>query len=90
MFEVEYLCNGRVKKDGVNANLAFAIGLTLDTPIDFAFSPRLSSDKPQRPCFFANQRQRRYFLSSRCPALSIYVLYCLSACELDAINVESS
>ena len=41
MFEVEYLWNGWVKKDGVNAN--YAIGLILYIPIDFAFSTRLSS-----------------------------------------------
>ena len=42
MFEVEYLCSGWVKKDGINANLVSLIGLSLDPPIDFAFSPRLN------------------------------------------------
>ena len=43
MFEVDNLGNGWVKKDGVNANLVIcAIGLTLATAIDFAFSPYLS------------------------------------------------
>ena len=42
MIEVEYLCNGWVKKDGVNANLVQYIGLTLDTALVFAFSPLLS------------------------------------------------
>ena len=41
VFKAEYLWNGWIKKDGVNANLAFAICLTLDTTIDFAFSSRL-------------------------------------------------
>ena len=45
MFEVEYLCNGYVKKNGVNANLVLCDWLTLDTSIDFAFSPRLSRSK---------------------------------------------
>ena len=45
MFEVEYLCNGWVKKNRVNVILVYSntIGLTLDTPIDFAFSPHLTS-----------------------------------------------
>ena len=43
MFEVEYLKNGWVKKDGVNTNLVlYAIGLPLDTLIDLVFSPRLT------------------------------------------------
>ena len=40
--EVDYLWNGWVKRDGVNANLSFATGLTLDTPIDFAVSFRVN------------------------------------------------
>ena len=43
MFEVAYLCNGWVKKDGVKA-----IGPTLVNPIDFAFSPRLTEKQKQR------------------------------------------
>ena len=37
-FEVEYLCNGWVKKDEVNANLVLFNwpNFTVDTPIDFA------------------------------------------------------
>ena len=42
VFEVEYLCNGWVKNNGVNANLVYTIRPTLHTPINFALSPRLS------------------------------------------------
>ena len=42
LFKVEYLWNSWVKKDVVNANLVLCDRRTLDTPIDFAFSPRLS------------------------------------------------
>ena len=44
MFEVEYLWYGWVKKRRMESTpiLSYAIGLTLDTPIDFAFSPGLS------------------------------------------------
>ena len=44
VFEVEYLCNGWLKNNTVNANLVnYATSLTLDIPIfNFAFSPRLS------------------------------------------------
>ena len=42
MFEVEYLWNGWPKKDEVNANSILAVAITLDIPIDFAFSPRLN------------------------------------------------
>ena len=41
-FEVEHLWNGWVKKDKVK-HQSNAIGLTLDTPIDFAFSPCLTT-----------------------------------------------
>ena len=43
MFEVEYLWNSWVKKNGVNANLIRLITLTLDIPIDFACSPHLNT-----------------------------------------------
>ena len=49
MFEVGYLWNGLVKKDGVNANLFYTIALTLDSIIDIAFSPRLK--KPLELCY---------------------------------------
>ena len=43
MFELEYLYNGWVKKDGVKINLVLCDWPNfLDTPIDFAFRPRLS------------------------------------------------
>ena len=35
MFEVEYPWNAWVKKEGVNANLVYATGLTLDTPENY-------------------------------------------------------
>ena len=41
MCKIEYLWNGWVKKDRVNATLALCDYLTLNNPIDFAFSPRL-------------------------------------------------
>ena len=47
MFEIQYLQNGWVKKDGVYANLVQYDCLTLDTPIDFAFSPRLNEKRYQ-------------------------------------------
>ena len=40
VFEVEYLCNRWVKKNGVNANLIWYDWSNFDTPIDFAFRPR--------------------------------------------------
>ena len=43
MSKVEYLWNGGVKKDEVNSVLM--IGLTLNTHIDFAFSPLLTRGK---------------------------------------------
>ena len=42
MFEVEYLRNGWVKKDGINANLVQRNLHNFKYPFDFAFSPRLS------------------------------------------------
>ena len=42
MFDVKCLWNSWVKKDGVNTNQVLYDCLTLDTPIDFAFGPRLS------------------------------------------------
>ena len=42
MFEIEYLQNSRVKKDGVNVNVVLCDCLTLDTPSDFTFGPRLT------------------------------------------------
>ena len=42
MFEVRYLWNGWVKKDGVNVSLVLHDWPTLITLIDFAFSPWLS------------------------------------------------
>ena len=42
MFEVEYLWNGQVKNDGVNASLVLCDWLNFRYPIDFTFSPRLS------------------------------------------------
>ena len=43
MFEIEYLWNSWVEKDGVNVNLVLWIGLTLDILIEFAFSLCLSN-----------------------------------------------
>ena len=43
MFEVEYLCDGRAKKDGVNANLVLCDWPNFRHPNDFAFSPRLNN-----------------------------------------------
>ena len=45
MFEVEYLWNGWVKKNGVNANLVYYHSPNFNYPIDFAFSPRLNRDR---------------------------------------------
>ena len=43
VFEVEYLWNGWIKMNKINANLALYEWPTLlDTPIDFAFSPHLT------------------------------------------------
>ena len=42
MFEVKYLWNRQVKKDGVNANLILCYLPNFTYPIDFAFSPRLN------------------------------------------------
>ena len=43
VFKVKYLCNGWVKKDGVNANLVYDWpNFSVDILNDFAFSPRLS------------------------------------------------
>ena len=42
VLEVEYLWNGWVKKDEVNATFVLCNWPNfIDTPIDFAFSPRL-------------------------------------------------
>ena len=41
MVEVEYLWNGKVKKDGVNTNLVLCNWPTFRCPTDFAFSPCL-------------------------------------------------
>ena len=41
IFEVEHFGNGWAKMDGINANLIKYDCHTLDTPVDFAFSPRL-------------------------------------------------
>ena len=41
VFEVEYLWNGWVKKDGVNANPVLCDLPNFKYSIDFAFSPRL-------------------------------------------------
>ena len=45
MFEVEYLWNGWVKKDGVNANLVQYDLPNFKYPIGFVFSPRLNEAK---------------------------------------------
>ena len=45
VFEVEYLWNGWVEKDRVNANKPYTIAPTLDTSINFAFGPRLRKTK---------------------------------------------
>ena len=45
MLEVEYLWNPWIKTDGANADVlqSNTIRLTLNTPTDFAFSPRFSA-----------------------------------------------
>ena len=43
MYEVKYLCNGWVKKNGVNANLMLHNWRNFRYPIDFAFSPRVNA-----------------------------------------------
>ena len=45
MFEVEYLCDEWVKKDGVNGNLVLWDWPNFEYPIDFSFSPRLRGTK---------------------------------------------
>ena len=42
VFEEEHRWNGSIKNDRVNANLSNTIRLTSNTPIDFAFGPRLA------------------------------------------------
>ena len=52
MFEEENLCNGWVKKDGVNANLVFCDWPNFRYPIDFGFSLRLTSLRQNCWCVF--------------------------------------
>ena len=45
MFEVEYLETAESRKMKSTPIESYSIGLTFDTPIDVAFSPRLNSTK---------------------------------------------
>ena len=58
MFEVEYLWNGWIKKDGVDANLIQYCPY-LSYQIDFAFSPRLTTSLGRlKYCTWLKHRKR--------------------------------